>query len=91
MPHEIRNRILRRATPEEAVEAKVQAIRAEAESEKGETRVKLLEQGVEAMKELEKLAQVRFESARDIKASVLKVKARRLEAEIALEQARAAK
>ena len=74
------------------LEARVMLFQAEADgAEKQSDRIARLKRLVEELKNYEQIAQARVETARGVKASVLKVKARRLEVEIQLEQAGEAK
>lgn len=78
------------ASPEAVVEARVLVCEAELiAAEKDSDRITLLQNLVEVLKEHEELAKARKMAAEGTEVSVLKVKARRLEAEIRLEQARA--
>ncbi len=77
---------------DELFEARVQLFQAELDAaEKQSDRLTLYKNFVEELKQYEKIAQGRVEAARGSMASVLKIKARRLEAEIRLEQAMAEK
>jgi membrane fusion protein (multidrug efflux system) len=74
---------------DELLEARVQLFQARLDSaEKQSDRLTLYKNLVEELKQFEKIAQGRVEAARGSVASVLKVKARRLEAEIHLEEAK---
>jgi membrane fusion protein (multidrug efflux system) len=74
---------------EEVQEAKVLVCEAELDAaEKESDRIALLQNLVEVLKQYEELAKVRKQTARGTEAAVLKARARRLEAEIRLEQAR---
>lgn len=74
---------------EAALEAKVLVFEAELDAaEKDPERLTLCKHLVDALKECEELAKERVKTARGTEAAVLKVKARRLEAEIHLEQAK---
>jgi membrane fusion protein (multidrug efflux system) len=77
---------------DELLEARVQLLHAQLDAaEKQSERLALYKNLVDELKQAEKIAQGRLEAARGTMASVLKIKARRLEAEIHLEQARAGK
>ncbi len=79
-----------RASFEEALEARVLVFEAElAAAEKGPDRIRLYKGLVDVLKEFEEVANQRVKTARGTEAALLKVKARRLEAEIHLEQATA--
>ena len=74
---------------DELLEARVQLFQARLDSaEKQSDRLTLYKNLVEELKQFEKIAQSRVEAAQGSVASVLKVKARRLEAEIHLEEAK---
>jgi outer membrane protein TolC len=75
---------------EDLCEARLLVPKAELDAaEKESDRITLYKKIVNELKELETLAENRFKSARGTMASVLKFKARRLEAEINLERAKA--
>lgn len=79
-------------TIDDVFEAKLQALNAEADAaETAQDRIKFYENIVDLSKQYEELAIASREAARGTHATVLKMKARRLEAEITLEQAKAAK
>ena len=74
---------------DELIEARVQLMQAQLDSaEKPSDRLTLYKNLVEELKQLEEIAQSRVEAARGSMASVLKIKARRLEAELHLEEAK---
>jgi membrane fusion protein (multidrug efflux system) len=74
--------------PEAALEARVLVCGAELDAaEKESDRITVLKSLVEVLKKYEEVAKARKKSAEGTEAAVLKVKARRLEAEIRLEQA----
>ncbi len=74
----------------EATQARVLLLRAELDAaEKGADRVALYEKAVDSLRKYEELARAQVAAGRATEAAVLKVKARRLEAEIELEQAKA--
>lgn len=78
-----------RAPLEEALEARLLLLEAEADAaEKEADRITLYTGCVDTLKEYEKLADARKQAALGTEATVLKIKARRLEVEIRLEQAR---
>jgi membrane fusion protein (multidrug efflux system) len=78
-----------RVSFEAALEARVMVFEAElGAAEKESDRVTLYKNLVDVLKEHEEVAKQRVKTARGTEASVLKVKARRLEAEIHLEQAK---
>lgn len=78
-----------RASFEAALEARVLVFEAELESaEKESDRSKLYENLVDVLKQYEEVAKQRAKTAQGTEAAVLKVKARRLDAEIHLEQAK---
>jgi membrane fusion protein (multidrug efflux system) len=78
-----------RGSFEAAFEARVLVFEAElAAAEKESERIRLYKNFLDVLKEYEDLARQRVKAARGTEASVLKVKARRLEAEIHLEQAK---
>lgn len=77
-------------TFDEACEAKSLLLNAEIEvAEIDAARIKLYEEFVESMNLYEEIARARKEGARGTEADVIKVKARRLEAQIAMERVRA--
>lgn len=79
-----------RASLEEACEARLAAFQAELElTERPADRLTLCQNVVGVLQQYEDLARAQKASARGTEANVLKVKARRLEAEIRLEQAKA--
>jgi hypothetical protein len=74
----------------DALDARVELAKAQLEgAETQAERIKLLEQLVGATQKLEEIAQVRRQSAQGTMADVYKAKVKRLEAEIALEEAKA--
>jgi RNA polymerase sigma factor (sigma-70 family) len=74
----------------EAMEDRMALLKAELEvAEKESDRVALYKQTLDALTEYEKLARAQKEAARGTESTVLRVKARRLEVEICLEQAKA--
>jgi membrane fusion protein (multidrug efflux system) len=76
----------------ELLEARVQLFQAEVDAaEKQSDRLTLYKNLVDELKQYEKVAQGRVESGRGLMTTVLKIKARRLEAEIHLEEAKAEK
>ncbi|MBS0201399.1 MAG: efflux RND transporter periplasmic adaptor subunit [Planctomycetes bacterium] len=78
-----------KASPESALEARVLVCEAELDAaEKESDRIPFLKNLVEVLKEYEEVARARKNSARGTEVDVLKVKARRLEAEIRLERTR---
>jgi hypothetical protein len=78
-----------RTSPEEALEATLLVFQAQLEAaEKESDRIALYKKMIDSLKGLETLAEERMKTARGTAATVLKVKARRLEAEIHLEQAK---
>jgi hypothetical protein len=79
-----------RGSFEAALEARVLVFEAELDAaEKESDRITLYKDLVKVLKEYEELAKERVKMARGTEAAVLKAKARRLEAEIHLEQAKA--
>ena len=79
-----------RATYDEALDAQVLLLRADLDAaEKESDRIALYKNFVEVLKGYEKLAQAQKEAGRGASTAILKFKAKRLEAEIQLEQARA--
>jgi len=79
-----------KTSPEAVLEARVLLGEAELDAaEKESDRITVLKNLVDVLKELEQTAKARKNAAEGTEAAVLKVKARRLEAEIRLEQARA--
>jgi membrane fusion protein, multidrug efflux system len=79
-----------KASPEAVLEARVLVCEAELDAaEKESDRITVLRNLVEVLKEHEEVAKARKKSAEGTEVSVLKVKARRLEAEIRLERAQA--
>jgi len=77
-----------KASPEAMLEARVLVCDAELDAaEKESDRITVLKSLVAELKEYEELARARKESAKGTEVAILKVKARRLEAEIRLEQA----
>jgi membrane fusion protein (multidrug efflux system) len=77
---------------DELLEARVQLFQAELDAaEKQSDRLTLYKNLVEELKQYEKIAHAKVEAGQGLKTSVLKIKARRLEAEIHLEQAKVAK
>jgi len=80
-----------RAEYAEVLDARLLLLEAELDAaEKESDRVALYEKAIAALKEYEKWATARVEGGRGTQAAVLKIKARRLEVEIALERAKAA-
>ncbi|MBP3956228.1 hypothetical protein J8F10_13140 [Gemmata sp. G18] len=78
-----------RTTADEVYEARLMALRAELDAaEKGPERVALYKSMVDVLKEYETWAVAQHQAARATAATALKVKARRLESEIHLEQAK---
>ena len=78
-----------RTTADEVYEARLMALRAELDAaEKGAERVALYKSMVDVLKEYETWATEQYKAARATAATALKVKARRLESEIHLEQAK---
>lgn len=76
-------------TLDEACEAKSLLLNAEIEiAETDAARIKLYEEFVESMNLYEEIARTRKAAARGTEADVIKVKARRLEAQIAMERVR---
>jgi len=79
-----------RAPYEEVLDAQVLLLKAELEAaEKESERIALYKNFVDVLKSYEKIALAQKEAGRGTNTAVLKFKARRLEAEIHLEQARA--
>jgi membrane fusion protein, multidrug efflux system len=79
-----------KASFEEALEAMVLVFEAELDAAEKETeRIKLYKNLVDVLKGYEEVARQRVQTARGTEAAVLKARARRLEAEIHLEQAKA--
>lgn len=79
-----------RASVEEALEARLLLLQAEVDAASQEVdRVILYTDCVDALKDYEKLAAARKQAALGTEATTLKIKSRRLEIEILLEQARA--
>ena len=77
-------------SPEEAYEARLLVLNAELDAaEKESDRITLYKNIVDELKKFENLAEARVKHAQGTTASALKVKARRLEAEINLERAKA--
>jgi outer membrane protein TolC len=77
---------------EEVYEARLMVLKAELDAaEKESDRITLFKNFVDVSKKFENLAEERVKTGRGTQASVLKVKARRLEAEINLERAKAKK
>jgi outer membrane protein TolC len=75
---------------EEAYEARLMVLNAELDAaDKESDRITLYKNFVDVSKKFENLAEARMKTGRGTQASVLKVKARRLEAEINLERAKA--
>jgi outer membrane protein TolC len=75
---------------EEVLEARLLVLNAELDAaEKESDRITLYKNTVDVLKEYENLAEARVKAGRGTQASALKVKARRLEAEINLERAKA--
>ena len=80
-----------RAEADRAHDAQRQLVRAEVELAASDAdRIKLYEKFVNVMKEYEELATVKLEGARGTRIAILEATAMRLEAEITLEQVRAA-
>jgi membrane fusion protein (multidrug efflux system) len=78
-----------RASPDEAYEARLLVLKAELDAaEKQSDRITLYKNFVDVMKRIEEVAHGRYVNARGTHAAFLKIKARRLEAEIHLEQAK---
>ncbi len=74
-------------SPEELVDAKVLLLKAELETaEKGSDRVSLYTKMMETLNQLEQVAKAQLEAGKGTTGDVLKIKARRLEIEILLEQ-----
>jgi outer membrane protein TolC len=81
-----------RAGIDELLDARVQLFEAELDAaEKQSDRLTLHKNLVEELKQYEKIAKARVEAGRGSMAPVLKIKARRLQAEIHLEEARGEK
>ncbi|MDB5347257.1 MAG: hypothetical protein JWP89_5634 [Schlesneria sp.] len=79
-----------RVSIEEACEARLQFLRAQIEeADTDAQRIKFYENYIVAMQQFEEMAKVRKEGARGTEVTVLKAKASRLEAEIALERLKA--
>jgi hypothetical protein len=79
-----------RASYDEALDAQVQLLKAELDAaDKASDRVALYNDFVATMKGYEKLAAAQKEAGRGTSAAILKFRAKRLEAEIQLERARA--
>jgi len=79
-----------RASFDEACEARLLLLKAELDAaEKESDRITLYKNFVDVLKEFESWAEQRWQAARGTQAAVLKIKARRLEAEILLERAKA--
>ncbi len=75
---------------EEACDAWLLLVRAQVDAAEADSdRIKFYETYVEAMQQFEELAKVRLEGAKGTKVTVLRAKANRLEAEIAIEQLKA--
>jgi hypothetical protein len=80
----------KRAPYEEVTEARLLLLKAQLDAaEKGSDRITLYKKIVDVMKEEEEVAESRFNGARTSPYPVLKAKARRLEAEIDLQRAKA--
>ena len=78
-----------RASPTEALDARLSLLQAELDaSEKSSERVALYQKTVDALKEYEKGAEAQREAGRGTRVAVLKVRAKRLEVEVHLEQAK---
>jgi outer membrane protein TolC len=74
---------------EEVLEAQVLLLQARLDAaEKESDRIELYEQAVELLKQVEKVAAARVEAGRGTELAVHKIRARRLEVEIRLEQAK---
>jgi hypothetical protein len=79
-----------RVSYEEVLEAQLLLLKAELDAaEKESERITLYERTVEVLNQSEKVASSRAQTGRGSQAAVLKIKARRLEAEIELERAKA--
>jgi outer membrane protein TolC len=79
-----------RASDEEVLQAKLAVLQAELElAESDRERVTVLEKVVAVQKEIETIVQTHFKAARAGQIDVLRAKANRLDAEIALERAKA--
>lgn len=78
------------ASYEEVLEASMLLLKAELDAaEKDSDRITLYKKGVDALKEYEEVANANRQVGKGTVAAVLKIKAMRLEVEIALEQAKA--
>jgi outer membrane protein TolC len=78
-----------RVSYEEVLDARMQLLKAEVDAaEKESDRITLYKKTIDALKQYEEWAQARVEAGRETAAALLKIKARRLEVEIKLEQAK---
>src|SRR5579872_6016161 len=78
------------ASYEEVLEARMMLLKAELDvAEKDSDRITLYKKGVDALKEYEDVANAKRRAGQGTAAAVLKIKAMRLEVEIALEQTKA--
>lgn len=78
-----------RASYEEVLEAQMLLLQAELDAaEKESERIAIYQMAIDALKQSEKLAAARVQAGRGTQAAVLRIKARRLEVEIQLEQAK---
>jgi hypothetical protein len=76
-----------RAEFSEALEARLQLLQAEADAaETAADRIALYKAAIDSLKQYEELATGRYQAARGTEAAILKIKVRRLELEIRLEQ-----
>lgn len=71
----------------EALEDRINLLKAEVDAaENGADRIALYKKAIDSLKEYEAMAKTRFEAGRGTQVAMLRVKARRIEVEIALER-----